>query len=659
MKNKRMNDRIMKIKMLLMGLLAMVGLCLIGCPDSDSDNSPQNNWVNSQSNNQVNHLGETWEKTEVREALPSKPVPMVPAPVLPDNIAWLTNDSDPVFSSQKARKGGTLHAAITGFPMTFRVVGPDSNGSFRSAILDNQLSLINIHPNTDRIIPELATHWAFGEDKKTMYFKLDREVRWSDGRPVTAWDYAYTLEFMRSDHIIAPWYNDYYTSEIEKVIVYDEFTIAVKSTRAVPDLHLRLGIAPLPRHYFYPLDETYVRQYNWRIVPNTGPYQMSDFKKGKFIRFKRKKDWWARDKKYQKNRFNVDNIVFTVIRDVNLQWEYFKKGRLDAFGLTMPKYWHEKSNNALFEKGYIHKIWFFNDQERSAQGMWLNQDREIFKDPRVCHAFAHAMNVEKVITKVLRKDYFRLPQAFFGYGGYTDPGIKPREYDIAKVERLMIEAGFARGGDGIWQKDGKKFSVTVTYSSEDHTPRLVVLKEDALKAGIELLLERLDPTAMFKKTLEKKHDVAWMGWSTNMRPSYWQGWHSDNAHHPQTNNITNTDDPVLDDLIDAYRASLNPKERMALSKEIQQAIHETGAFVPTFMVPYVRHGYWRWLDLPEFHGTRRSNDLFDPFSAATGGLFWIDFEKKQDTLAAMKEGRVFEPVVIRDERFTDKHVKPE
>ncbi|MGD9825674.1 MAG: ABC transporter substrate-binding protein, partial [Desulfobacter sp.] len=63
---------------------------------------------------------------------------------LPDNIRWITNDTDPVFASDNAEKGGMVREAIMDFPMTFRVVGPDSNGSFRSAILDNQLSLINI-----------------------------------------------------------------------------------------------------------------------------------------------------------------------------------------------------------------------------------------------------------------------------------------------------------------------------------------------------------------------------------------------------------------------------------------------------------------------------------------------------------------------------------
>ncbi len=570
---------------------------------------------------------------------------------LPGGIQWLTNDTDPVYSSPKALKGGIFHSALLSFPLTFRVVGPDSNSSFRGAILDNQLSLINIHPNTENILPELATHWAFAPDKKTMYFKLDKDAGWSDGTPVTAWDYAYTLEFMRSEHIIAPWYNDYYTKEIEKVIVYDDYTIGVKSTKAVPDLHLKLGISPTPQHFFGTLDDNFVQQYNWKIVPNTGPYQISDFEKGKFVKFKRKKDWWARDKRYFKHRFNVDMVVFEVIRDFNLQWEYFKKAGLDVFGLTLPKYWHEKSKNELFEKGYINKIWFFNDQERSAQGLWLNEDKDILKDKRVRYAFSHAMNVQKVIDEVLRKDYFRLSQATFGYGRYTDYAIKPRTYDIAEVERLMADAGWARGSDGIWAKDGQRFSVKVTYSYEEHMPRLVVLKEEALKAGIELVLERLDPSAAYKKVMEKKHDVAWMGWSTSMRPSYWQLWHSDNAHKPQTNNITNTDNPEIDALIDQYRASLDEEERIALSKKIQRLVHDQGSFVPTFMVPYVREGYWRWIQLPEFHGTRRSEDLFAPFSSMTGGLFWIDPGIKEQTIAAMKKGETFKSMSILDKQF--------
>lgn len=576
--------------------------------------------------------------------------PVSPTP-LPENLKWLTNDSDPVFSSPDAVKGGTFYDTILTFPLTFRVVGPDSNSSFRSAILGNQLSLIGIHPNTENIIPEIATHWAFGEDKKSIYFKLNPAARWSDGEPVTAHDFAYTLEFMRSKHIVAPWYNDYYSKEIDKVVVFDDHTLAVLGTKAEPDLHLKLALSPTPRHYYGQLGEDFVRRYNWKIVPNTGPYQITDFKKGKTVRFTRKKEWWAKDLRYFKNRFNANRVIYSVVRDFNLQWEYFKKGKMDTFAITLPNYWHIKSKTPVVENGYVHRIWFFNDTQRSASGMWLNQDREIFKDPRLRYAFAHAMNIRKVIDEVLRKDYFRLEHGFMGYGKYSNPDLRARRFDLAKVEQYMTEAGWQRGPDGIWEKGGLRFSVEVSYGFDEHTPRLVVLKEEAKKAGIELRLQKLDAAAAYKKVIEKKHDVAWMGWSTSLRPQYWEHFHSVNAHKPQNNNITNTDDPEMDRLVDAYRNSLDEEERIRLSQEIQQKFHEIGAFVPTFMVPYVREAFWRWWRLPEVPGTRHSNSLFAPFSSTTGGLFWYDEATKDETKKAMKKKKTFPPVTIVDETF--------
>jgi microcin C transport system substrate-binding protein len=310
-----------------------------------------------------------------------------------------------------------------------------------------------------------------------------------------------------------------------------------------------------------------------------------------------------------------------------------------------------KTKTPVIENGYVYKIWFFNDTQQSAMGLWLNQDRELFKDRNVRYAFAHAMNIEKVIKSVLRNDYYRLEHGFVGYGRYSNNNIKARRFDLAKVEEYMRASGWERGGDGIWEKDGKRFSAEVAYSFDEHTPRLVVLKEEAKKAGVELRLLKLDSSALFKKILEKKHDVAWMGWSTSLRPQYWEHFHSVNAHKPQTNNITNTDDPEMDRLIDAYRNSLEEEERIKLSLQIQAKIHEIGCFVPTFMVPYVRQAYWRWWRLPEIPGTKMSLDLFSPFGSTTGGLFWYDKNFHEETKDAMKKKKTFQPVTIIDETF--------
>jgi len=219
------------------------------------------------------------------------------------------------------------------------------------------------------------------------------------------------------------------------------------------------------------------------------------------------------------------------------------------------------------------------------------------------------------------------------------------------VDYYMKKAGWKRGPDGIWEKNGIRFSVEVTYSFEEHTPRLVVLKEEAKKAGIELRLQKLDQAAEFKKVMEKKHDVAWMGWSTSLRPQFWEHFHSVNAHKPQTNNITNTDDPDMDALIDAYRNSLEEEERIVLSHQIQEKIYDIGDFVPTFMIPYVRQAFWRWWRLPVVPGTKHTSDLFSPFDSSTGGLFWYDKQLYDETMTAMEKKQTFPPVTLIDETY--------
>ncbi|MFC1534478.1 extracellular solute-binding protein [Thermodesulfobacteriota bacterium] len=570
---------------------------------------------------------------------------------LPEDIEWLTNETDPLFASPDAQKGGTLRVAIKSFPLTFRTVGPDSNAMFREAILSNQYSLTGLHPNTLNIVPEIATHWAFGEDGKTMYFKLNKEAKWSDGKPVIASDFAYTLEFMRSKHIVAPWYNDYYTKEIDKVVVYDDYTLAVVATKAKPDLHLRVSLSPTPRHFYGTLDKDFVKKYNWKIVPNTGPYEIYEFKKGKLVKFKRKIDWWAKDHRYFKNRFNVDRVIYSVIRDDNLEWEHFKKAKTDIFSMNLPKYWHVKSKTEVVEKGYVKRIWFYNDMPRSPFGLWLNLDRDIFKDKNLRYAFAHAVNIQKVIETVLRNDYFRLEHHYVGYGPYSNTNIKARRFDLLKVEEYMQKAGWTRGADGIWAKGGKRFSVEVSYGSEQHTSKIVILKEEAKKAGIELRLQKLDPSTWFKKISENRHEVIWLGFGVGLRPAYWQHYHSINAHKPQTNNVTNTDDPELDKLIDTYRDTLDEEKRIELSSVIQKKIHEIGSFVPTTMVPYVRQAYWRWWRLPRIPGTKHTKSLFSIFGSTTGGLFWYDKALHEETKEAMKKKKSFKPITTIDETY--------
>ena len=586
------------------------------------------------------------------------PEPTLPES-LPADLAWLTNDRDPVFASPQAVRGGTFRTFMLSFPLTLRRVGPDSNGVFAGFLRPNQMSLISFHPNTREVIPSLASHWAFGDDGRTVYYRIDEDARWSDGVAVTADDFVFTLKFMRSKHIVAPWYNNNYTTQIIGVKKYSEKVIGVQGASAKPrdELLYNYGMGVVPEH-FHKLDENWVRAYNWRVEPNTGPYQISEVKKGRYIEFRRKENWWADDRKYFRHRFNPAKIRVKVIRDLNIAFQHFLKGELDSFGLVLPPYWHDKAKGPLFDSGYISRYWLYNDLPQPSSGMYLNEDDPMLADRDVRVGLAHAMNIDHVIKTVLRSDYERLETFQEGFGVYDNVDIRARRFDLELARKHLEAAGWRqRGPDGILMKNGVRLELRVTYGLPHHTPRLVILKEEARKAGVDLVLQLMDSSSAFKQMLEKKHQIAWMGWNTSgVAPRYWEHFHSVNAHRTQTNNITNHDDPEMDVLIDEYRASTQKARRIELAHQLEQMVQDSGAVIPTFKVPYTREAAWRWIRLPDNLGTRTTGVLFDPLALSAGmysagGLFWIDVPLKQEVRDAKRRGDTYPPVLIVNEEY--------
>ena len=553
---------------------------------------------------------------------------------LPENIEWQTGDpvKEGLIASKEAKVGGKVTTFVSSFPLTLRWVGPDSNGAFNNYLYDLTIPLVIEHPNTGAWIPGLASHWAVDANKKTVYYKLNPTVKWSDGEKVTADDYIFMLNFYRSKFITAPWYNQYYGEEIETIqkFVAKDGKEVVAITLPIPKaevIYLTGNLRPLPEH-FYKLDKNFVRDYNWKKPPQTGAYAISKVRKGKSITFKRVKNWWGEKHPWFQNRFNAKKVEFTVIRDFNTAFEYFKKGKLDFFPLTLPEYWHERAKGGDFATGKIRKVVAYNDRPQSDQLIIMNRNYKFFKDKNIRIAFQHAINLDKVIKRVLRGDYERQPSISYGFGDYSNTEIKPRSFDLERANKLLDAAGWQkRGPDGIRVKNGEKLSVPLVYRAKIHEERYVVVREDAKKAGIDIQLKFMDPSTGFKFIRDKKSNFTAMGWAPYNYPQYYSRYHSDNANKRQTNNISNTASPELDKLIEGYRSSTDRKERTATAKKIQQWVHDDAAEMPTFLVPYYRFGHWWHMKFPQTL-TTKFNDSVSLFKWDDGGTFWIDKKNK-------------------------------
>ena len=358
------------------------------------------------------------------------------------------------------------------------------------------------------------------------------------------------------------------------------------------------------------------------------------------------KDWWANEKRFYKHRYNPDALEFTVIRDTNKAFELFLAGKLDAFNLNLPEYWYDRAPRAeAVKKGFIERVIFYNDVPRPTWGFYINTQDALLKDINVRRGIDSSLNWERVLKFFFRGDYDKMPTYATGYGKFTNPNIKPTAFDLDSAKKSFAAAGFTeRGKDGILKRadpEGKekdiRLSVTVTASEGPLSGVLLILKEEALKAGVELNLEILDGTTAFKKVSEKKHQIAFMAFNASAErfPRYWEMFHGVNAK-PQTNNLCNLTDTTIDTLIDRYDKAIDEEEIQKLSWELQEKLQAQAAYLPAFMKPWYRIGYWRWVKFPKFFDVKESS------SPIENGLYWIDEKARKETTDAKNSGKTFD-----------------
>ena len=580
---------------------------------------------------------------------------------LPAGLTWQDGSHLPDIGSQEAKKGGTQYVRIQDFPRTLRTVGPDSNGSFRPWILDYTMpGLGQRHPESFEYYPGLAEAWAVSREDKTIYVRLDKTATFSDGVPITADDYMFTFFFYQSEHIVAPWYNNWYGTQYVNITKYDDHTISVTIPEAKPDMDGRvLGLTPLPRHFYRELGPDFVDRYQWQFAPTTGPYVIHarDIRKSRSITLTRIDNWWAKDKKFFRNRFNPDRIVLTVIRDTPKEFEAFKRGDLDQFSLDLAEYWYEKlgDSDPDVQSGYIHKATFYNQRPRPTFGLWINTSRPLLDNIDVRIGLHHATNWQLVIDSYFRGDYDRLRTANDGFGEFSHPDLRARDFDIGKALSSFAKAGFdQRGPDGILVNDaGERLAFTLSTGYEDRKDILTILKQEAAKAGIDYRLEVLDGTAAWKKVQEKKHDLHFSAFGAflEMYPRYWETWHSVNAYDnafladgsvnpdrkvkTQTNNLEVLAVSRMDELINRYRASDDRDEMIDLAHQLDEIHFEQASWVPGYFQPHYRQGHWRWVRHPEFFNHKHSRNAAEYF------VHWLDPDMKKATQAARNAGETF------------------
>ncbi|MED5199586.1 MAG: extracellular solute-binding protein [Gemmatimonadota bacterium] len=581
---------------------------------------------------------------------------------LPDGIVWETNNEDPLIGSPAAIRGGTFNYPLGAYPLTFRLVGPNSNDAFAgwNRAFTMAFGLVGRHPVTDNFIPMMATHWSVQEDQRTIYFRLDPDARFSDGESVTAEDYVFTWRMMQSEHIVDPFYNSYAAQYYESVDRIDDYTLRIVGTRPswrpIPDY---AGLWPTPSHAVA-LDEGWVSRTTNEFQVAVGPYVVSDVARGESVTFERVDDWWGDEKRYFIGQYNFDQIALRVIQPER-SLDYLRLGELDMITENTARTWNEEYTFPAVRNGWLKRARVFVENPSGIYGLHMNLEAPIFRNKDFRKAMQHLFNFERLNRNLMFNEYFK-QISFFEGTEYANPDLEPYTFDPVLAREYLERAGYrppddTRNGSflrGVWNalrgvivtrshtdgvlvnERGEPASFTVTYGSQGLTRHLTVMQQEYRRAGVDMRLQLLEPGTAFERGLERKYEMTLTNRTAGLYPAPRQYLHTEFQRETNNNDIWGFGTEEVDQLIRIYEEDLDFENRLDAVHRIDEIVSEEAFYIPFWMAPYIRIVHWDYLQFPEFYLPRRTQSITDWM------VYWIDPERRATLEEAIANGEAIE-----------------
>ncbi|EJV73859.1 ABC transporter substrate-binding protein [Bacillus mycoides] len=360
--------------------------------------------------------------------------------------------------------------------------------------------------------PELAEKWDISSDQLTYTFHLRKDLKFSDGSPLTADDVAFTLTLLHDkayegDKDISQYavkggkeYKEGKATSIEGIQVVDPQTIKITTEKVNSQALTALGGEVLSKAYYgkdYKQNTSldYLKALYEKPIA-AGPYKFEKYIPGQEVRFVANENYYAGKPK-------IPNFIYKITSgDTKLQ--LFQTGEVDYTGLG--------TGDEVLEQAKA--LEFANIQIETAASfsyIYMNNNKPYLKDKKVRQALIYGLDRKKYVDTALK-----------GYGtvanvpihptswAYTEEGVNKYEYDKEKAKKLLDEAGWKVGSDGIREKDGQKLKLSYfgPSSAKDSDLLIPIAKENYKEIGVEFNPEFMDFNTMLSKVNKGDYDLA-------------------------------------------------------------------------------------------------------------------------------------------------------
>ena len=402
---------------------------------------------------------------------------------------------------------------------------PYAPGIYDQDISETMFAHLTYNDEKGNVTPGLADLPEISEDKLTYTYKSKDEANWSDGTPITAKDVLLMIKIMCdgtydgevdivTGGITVKGSKEYQAgtaSDISGVKIIDDKTIAITLEQPSSSAEYDLSdIVPMQEAYY----GKYYSQGNTERLKETftnpGPasasYKFVSYKPGEEIVLE------ANDKSMF-GAPKVPNLIFKVTTE-DTRMSMLQSGDIDFDKVATT----EDNVDTAETLGYLNYKMF---PECGYGLINLNFDRPVFKDKAVRQALTYGLDRQKITDTVYGKyaQVINVSQAKASWA-YSEPDNK-YEFDIEKAKKILDDAGWKEGSDGIREKDGIKLAVHYTGTTGSKTAQaiLAVAPENWKQLGVDFSSDIVDFATLRNKMKGSDWDMCSLGWSLTPNPN--------------------------------------------------------------------------------------------------------------------------------------------
>jgi len=309
--------------------------------------------------------------------------------------------------------------------------------------------------------PALAESWESSNDGKTYTYTLREGLEWSDGEPLTADDIAFTDNRSREEE----WINHSATVQNLTAKAIDDRTVEIASS--VPDPKLpAMDVYILPEHIWGKLDEDAITKYAGREGVGSGPFTLTEFKRGQFWRLSANANFWG-------GRPKVDEVVFRLFNNQDAMVAALRQGEVDAVhDVPNQSFASVQSTEGIVavegQQGGFDEIAVNGGRPENQRVDGIGNGHPALSDIRFRQAIAHAIDRETLIDRVLVG--LGTPATTISPSANPSwvPEIPAEEqfaFDLEQAKQVLEDAGYKdTDGNGIREMPGGGDDINLVYA---------------------------------------------------------------------------------------------------------------------------------------------------------------------------------------------------